>query len=173
MPFLMLFMAMLALMLMRVHLPVGGARYSGRPLTTVSLSFSERLHMQRVNTYAIGLVLLLTTVTGTLPSGLAIPIVLIATGILFIPVRCTITTEGVGINNVVFRPWNELSGFATERRRIRLIGREGTRPFMLPLLPGKQQDVLPVLRRYLKPAESPTGGTSRVFAVAKSIGRQN
>src|SRR2546428_1417627 len=136
MPYLILFMAMFGLMLMRVYLPIGGARYSGRLLKTVSLSFAERLHMQRVNTYSIALVLLLTTVTGTLPSGLAIPIVLIATGILLIPVRCTITTEGVGINNVVFRPWNELSGFATERRRIRLVGSEGTRPFMLPLLPG-------------------------------------
>src|SRR2546422_2647265 len=145
MAYLILFVAMLAIMLMRVYLPIGGARQRGKPLKTVSLSFSERLHMQRVNAYAIGLVLLLTTATGTLPSGFAIPIVLIATGILLIPVRCIITTEGVGISNVVFRPWSELSGFATERRRIRLIGSEGTRPFMLPLLPGKQQVVLPVL----------------------------
>lgn len=160
--FLMLFMAMLGLMLLRVHMPFGGADVRGRVLKTVSLSFPERLLMQRVNTYSIAAVLLLTTVTGTLPSGLAIPIVLIATGILLLPVRYVVTTEGVGINNVVFRPWNELSGFVTERRRIRLEGRDGNRAFNLTLLSENQQAVLPTLRRFLKPAA--VSGEAQSFA---------
>lgn len=139
---------------MRVHMPIGGAQLRGREVKTVSLSFPERLLMQRVNVYAIAAVLLLTTLTGMMSMTYEVMVVMITFGVLCFPVRCIITTEGVAINKVVFRPWGELTSFSTERRRIRLEGREGTRPLMLPLLSGRQQEVLPALRRYLKPAEA-------------------
>jgi hypothetical protein len=168
MPLLILFAAMLALMLMRVYLPLNGAKPVGRPVATIHLSLMERILMQRVNIYAIGLVLLLTTVTGVLSPRWEMPIVFIALGLLFIPVRYVITTQGIGVNNVVFRPWEELSSVSAERRRIRIEGREGTRPLILSLLPGKQEDVLPVLRQYLKAAK-----TKAPDVQDRSRGRQN
>lgn len=152
MPVLFLFIAMLGLMLMRVHMPFGGTRYSGRVLKTINLSFPERLIMQRVNVYSLGGVLLLTVLTGMLATQVELLVVGVALIILFMPVRCVVTSEGVGINNVVFRPWSDFAGFSIERRRVRLEGREGTRPLNLPLLGGNQQAILPTVRRYLKPA---------------------
>jgi hypothetical protein len=162
MPILFLFVAMLGLMLMRVHLPFGGTRYRGRVLKTVSLSFPERLIMQRVNVYAVGGILLLTTVTGLLSTQIELLVVGVAAIIMFLPVRITMTTEGVGINNVVFRPWTDFRGFAIERRRVQLIGQEGSRALNLPLLGGNQKTVLPTLRRFLKPAA--VEGAARVLA---------
>jgi hypothetical protein len=138
-----LFAGMLALMLMRVVVPVG-AKGGGRPVKILSLSFVERALMQRINIYALGFVLLLMAVTGLISPILELLVIIIAFGILVVPVRCVFTTEGVGINNVVFRPWKEFSGFTAERRRIRLTGREGTRDLFLPLLPGRQQEALPL-----------------------------
>jgi Amt family ammonium transporter len=133
-------------------MPFGGTKYRGRVLKTVSLSFPERLIMQRVNVYALGGVLLLTVLTGMLATQVELLVVGVAVIILFMPVRCVVTTEGVGMNNVVFRPWEDFAGFSIERRRVRLEGRDGTRALNLPLLGGNQQAILPAVRRYLKPA---------------------
>lgn len=133
----------------------------GRLEKTVSLSFVERSLMQRVNMYAIGGVLLLTTVAHLLPPSWELPIVLVAAAIMFIPVRYFFTTEGVAVNNVVFRPWTEFRGFSVERRRIVLEGQEGMRSLSLTLLPGKQEDVLPLLRQHLKPIESNQDSVTR------------
>ena len=167
MPVLFLFIAMLGLMLMRVHLPFGGTRYSGRILKTIKLSFSERLFMQRVNMYAIGAFLLLTAVTGQLPSIYGFTAIAITQGILLIPIRCALTTEGVAISNVVFRPWDEFTGYSVERRRIRLMGREGVRGMALPVQPRNQQEVLPILRRRLE--EAPARSEGILHAVAQRV----
>jgi hypothetical protein len=139
---------MLALMLMRVHLPFG-ARIRGKPLATVRLSFMERAVMHRVNIYAIGIVLLLTSATGILATSWEMLIVLVAIGIVCLPVRYEITSDGIAVNNVVFRPWSELRSFEQERRRIRMEGAPGTRPLVLPLLAAKQDAIVAVLRRHL------------------------
>jgi hypothetical protein len=155
-------MMMLGLMLLRVHMPIGRADVRGRAVKTVYLSFPERLFMQRINVYSIAGVLLLTTVTGMMSTTFEIMVVAIAFGILALPVRCILTTEGVAINNVVFRQWKEFAGFSCERRRIRLEGRDGTRPLMLPLMLGRQQEVMAALRQHLRPTTS--SGTSRSLA---------
>jgi hypothetical protein len=143
-----LFAAMLALMLMRVYLPIG-AKARGKVTSRVSLSLMERFLLQRVNLYAIGGVLLLMIVTGSMSTAGELLVLLVAQGILMIPVRCVITSEGVGLNNVVFRPWSEFVGFTVAPRRIVLVGREGTRSMSIPLYPRHQQEIIPALRRHL------------------------
>ncbi len=152
---------MLLVMLMRVFLPIG-SRKAGKVITTVRLSLMERFIMQRVNLYAIGSVLLLMTVTDSLSSAGLILVLLIAQLILAIPVRCVLTSEGVGLNNVVFRPWSDFVGFSVTARRITLLGCEGTRPLNIPLLADHQKEVIPILRRYLpetKPRKEAREGT--------------
>ncbi|HWO72970.1 MAG TPA: hypothetical protein VNN21_05375, partial [Dehalococcoidia bacterium] len=167
-----LFIAMLIITLMRVVLP-RGARIHGHPLRTVALSFRERVLFQRVNLYAIGFVLLLTAATGLVSTGWELLVVVTASGILLLPVRLVLTTEGVATNNVVFRPWEEFLGFTAERRRIRLHARAGTRDLVLPLLPARQGEALAVIQHFLRPSghpascvipvEQPTGGPGARF----------
>jgi hypothetical protein len=151
MPVVILFAGMLGLMFMRVHLPFAGSKARGRVLKTVDLSFPERVIMQRVNIYAIAGVLLMTTITGLLNTEIEFIVVAVSMIILAFPVRAIITSEGIGINNVVFRPWSDFTGFSVERRRIQLVGTEGTRPLNIPLLGGNQKAAVPTLRRFLKP----------------------
>ena len=145
---LLLFALMLLVMLMRVYLP-RGTRTTGKVVRVVQLSLVERFHLQRVNLYAIGAVLLLMTVTNTIATGSQILVLLIAQAMLMIPVRCKLTSDGVALNNVVFRPWSEFAGFSVASRRIVLMGRDGTRPMNLPLLADHQKEVIPILRRHL------------------------
>jgi hypothetical protein len=143
-----LFLLMLMVMLMRVYVPIGQRR-SGKQVNAVRLRLIERFLLQRVNLYSIGVVLLLIALTDGMALGGQILVLLSAQLILFIPVRCVLTSDGVGLNNVVFRPWSDFAGFSVGPRRIVLAGREGTQPLNLPLLADNQKEVIRTVRRYL------------------------
>jgi hypothetical protein len=144
---------MLMVMLMRVYLPLG-VKVGGKVTQTIGLSLPEKALMQRMNVYAIGGVLLLTAVTGMLPTAIELIVVAVALGILMMPARILMTSEGIALNNVVYRPWNEFASFSCGPRRITLNGRDGARPLHLNLLPDHQKQALPVLRRHLSEAKA-------------------
>ncbi len=151
-----LFVLMLLLMLMRVYLPIG-TKPTGKVAKVIHLGLTERVLLQRINVYALGIVLLLMTVAGVIPAIMEIFIVLIAIGLINWPVNCLFTSDGVGINNVVFRPWSEFTSFSVERRQVVLAGRNGERPLRLPLVASHQKEAADLLRRHL----SESGKTPR------------
>jgi hypothetical protein len=143
-----LFGLMLLITLMRVYLPKG-IKTRGKPEKVIRLSLVERYQMQRTNLYAIALFLFITTVSGDIPAGGQFIVLLIAQVILLLPVRCTLSAEGVGINKVVFRPWTDFVGYSAASRRMVLVGRPGLRPLNLPFLAEHQKEAIPFLRRRL------------------------
>jgi hypothetical protein len=148
-----LFASMLYVMLMRVYLPMG-AKLRGKVTRRVSLSLVERFLWQRVNLYAIGAVLLLMIVTRSVATPAEVLVLLTAQVILALPLRCIVTSEGVALNNVVFRPWSDFAGFSVAPRRVVLIGRAGTRPMSVPLLAGHQKALVTALKRHLPEVRS-------------------
>jgi hypothetical protein len=139
---------MLIFMLLRIYLP-RGTRAKGKPVETVSLSLQERFNLQRLNLYAIAVFLFVCAVSGEVATGGLLLMVIAAQAVLMLPVRCVITSQGIALNNVVFRPWQDFTGFSVERRRLVLIGQDGTRPLNIPFLMVHQQEALPALRRFL------------------------
>ncbi|MER3403889.1 MAG: hypothetical protein C4289_00850 [Chloroflexota bacterium] len=148
MPAVFLFTTMLIIMLFRTVVPIG-AQPAGRLLAVVTLSWRERLRYHRSGIYAIGAALLLGSAGGWLPPGSAVWIVLPALVITFIPLRYIFTDHGVGLNNVVFRPWEELAGFQVSRTAIVLAGKPGRAGLRLTLLPSRHEEVRQVLARFL------------------------
>lgn len=155
-----LFGFMLIIMLMRVALPFG-TKAEGGLVKEIRLSFWERLLFHRVSIYAIGLVLLITALSGLLSRPLELVVVLAVFAVLLVPVRYIMTTQGVGLNNVVFRPWADFTGVEATRRRLRLIARSGLRPFDLHLLGNRQEETLGALRRFIKFANRRPKGEAR------------
>jgi hypothetical protein len=152
MPVFILFASMLLFMFMRVYAPIG-AKASGKVDKVINLSLPERSLLQRVNVYSIGFVLLLMSITGVMATAVEIAVVLIASMIILLPLRCVLTSQGVGLNNVVFRPWSDFTTFRVESRRIVLVGKEGMRPLNLPIFAAHQSELIPVLRRHLSEAK--------------------
>jgi len=152
MPVFILFASMLLFMFMRVYTPVG-AKAGGRVDKVISLSLAERSLLQRVNVYSIGFVLLLMSVTGVVATGVEIAVIFIASMILLLPIRCLFTSQGVALNNVVFRRWSDFTMFRVESRRVVLVGKEGMRPLNLPILAAHQSELIPILRRHLSEAK--------------------
>jgi hypothetical protein len=83
-------------------------------------------------------------------------------------VRCIVTSDGIALNNVVFRPWTDFVGFTTDKRRVTLIGRQGTRPLNIPLLAARQSEVVPLVRRRLPEVKTEKRAVARrKAAIAK------
>jgi Amt family ammonium transporter len=140
-----LLVLMFALLLVRVYLPVGGAQLPGRPVGEVSLSFWERALYHRAGLYCLGAVLLLLALTGLLGGGLLLGAVLGALAVLLLPVRYRFSSEGVAVNNVLYRPWEEFWGVERRPRGLRLLPRPGLRALELRLLGSHQEEAISYL----------------------------
>src|SRR5262249_20470086 len=129
-----LFGCMLAVMLMRVFLPLG-QRTAGTERAVFALGLKERLLYQRTNIYAIGAVLVLTALTGLISVPIELVVFAAVLAILMIPVRYRLTDQGIGLNNVVFRRWDEFEDLDIGGRSVRLLGKEGAADFTVRALP--------------------------------------
>jgi Amt family ammonium transporter len=69
--------------------------------------------------------------------------------LLFMRVGYIFTTEGVALNNVVFRPWSEFTGFEINRRGILLHPKEGLRPFKIKVIGKNKDETILLLKQYL------------------------
>ncbi len=143
-----LFALMLIIMLMRITLPIG-ARVEGKAIREVSLSFQERILLQRTNIYAIGAVLLLAAFTGVLPRLWELLVLVAVIVLLLMRVQYIITNKGVAMNNVVYRPWSDFTAFEVRRCCVRLVPRDGLRPLDLRVLGKHMDQVLVPVRSHL------------------------
>jgi len=162
---------MLIIAVLRVNMPFG-AKLEGKPLGHITLSLRERMLLQRTNLYLIGAVILASAIGGFL-GGLAETLAIAAViGVLFIPARYTLTTKGIGLNNVVFRSWTDFSGYRQERGGAVLLGVAGQRNFRLHVLAANREIALKALSRLLPPsgeAKKPGGArAARAAATARS-----
>lgn len=144
--FVLLLSCMLVIMLMRIRVPIG-AKVVGKTVGEVRLNFRERLLLQRMNIYAIAIVLISTAVTGQLHTLWELLVIFTAMAILLMPVRYIITSEGVAMNNVVFRQWDEFTGFEIKRRGVRLLPQDGLRPFDFRVLDKHEEELIALLHR--------------------------
>src|SRR5438445_11725842 len=117
---LIVFGVMLIFMVMRVGLSIG-SKVEGRKVGEIQLSFKERLHYQRTNVYAIGAVLLLMTLAGRVSTPIEMVVIVGTFAIITFPVRYIVTTQGIGLNNVLFRHWSEFLGMSVDDRHISLV----------------------------------------------------
>lgn len=154
MPALLLVVFSLLLMLARVAAPFGRAPL-GRPLLTVRLGLPERVLYHRSGLYAFGAILLLVSVGGLLSTPFLLLAVLACYGVLTVPVRYRLTSDGIGVNTVVFRRWSEFGAVDANARAITLRGTPGSGRFTVRLLAAHQSDALAVIRRHVAAAGAP------------------
>ncbi len=124
--------------LWRVWLPIGVAA-PGRPVLEVPMGWRERWRWHRRNLYALAALALLGALGGWMPVALQGMVIAFALLTLGIPIRYRFTTEGVALNNVLFRRWEEFEGYRMERWGIRMVGREGKGSFCLYLPLGARE----------------------------------
>lgn len=167
---LLLLVSMFIIAVLRVNMPFG-AKVEGKPYGQISLSFRERMLLQRTNLYLIGAVILISTVGGFLGGPLELIAFVALFGVLMIPARYTITSDGIGLNNVVFRSWTDFSGYREERGSVVLEAIEGQRDFRLYVMGAHRDVAVKALSRLLSPSgvkRASGGASARSRSTAKA-----
>ena len=127
-PLVILLIGMLLItMLTRVFLPIG-QKPEGVVIKKVVLPFRYRLLYHRVSIYSAGLVMVLGGVGGWMSFALQVVLALAAFAILGIPIKYTLTSQTIALNNVVVRKWSEFKSVEIQGRYLVLqTGGEGRR----------------------------------------------
>ncbi len=144
--------------LWRAWLPVGVAA-PGRLLLEVPLGWRERWRWHRKNLYALAILILLGALGGWLPllgQGMIAGLALL---VLLLPLRYRFTEEGVALNNVFFRRWEEFRAYRAEPWGIRLEG--AGPPCALYLPPGARNQVQALVDARLRHAVRGVSSASR------------
>jgi Amt family ammonium transporter len=136
------------LMLLRKALPFG-VKAQGKETASVSLTFGERMLMHRMDMYALAFLMLLSAIGQWFPLVVELLILMVALGIVNLPMRYHFTSSGFAYNNVVFRRWKEFDYIRVHGSHITLMPRNGFAPLKLIIKPSRHAQVLPYFQRYL------------------------
>ena len=140
-----------SLMLMLVHIGLPfGIRSEGTTVATVTLTYREKLLLHRTNIYAFGALLLLGAIGKWFTTPVEVVLILVALGIINLPVRYSFTTQGIACNNVLFRKWKEFEYARYHRTKLTLMPRKGFGSLPLYVLASRQDEVLPYFQRFLQ-----------------------
>lgn len=132
----------------RVWLP-WGERASGNLVRVVPLSLFGRLRMHGPHVAALIVVAILSAVLGWVHPMVALAAILIAIGVIFVPVHYTLTSTGIRSGGTPFRRWTEFGGVARRPGGVRLQGVAGARPQTIWLSGGRDDDEFVLLLRQL------------------------
>lgn len=145
----------LAMMIGRMFVPWEDVPDKATINMSIPLGFRERIRLQRINIYAIGFLLLLGAYGHWLSTLQLVLMILLITAILCLPVRYTLTDEGITLGRTALRRWNEFRDVEVKRGRLHLIGADQWRD-MDVLLPVNDDALLalPSIQRGLKGAPS-------------------
>lgn len=136
-------------LLLRIGL-LYGVRTEGVAVTSVQLSFGEKLLLQRKNMYAVGAILILSAIGQWFPTTIEVVLILAAFAIINLPVRYHFTSAGIACNNVLFRPWKEFRYARLRGAKLTLMPHQGFAPLHLYIMPSRQKGILPNFQRFLE-----------------------
>ena len=122
----------------------------GKPLQTLPLGFIPKLLVYRSSLLALLTGCVLTVLVGWLPLILAEIVAAVAVGILLIPMRYTLTTQGVAVGDGIFRSWSDFSGFKAGKTRLQLAAPSKFGRLTLFIKPAEMDNVLKYVQRYIK-----------------------
>lgn len=155
----------IVLMLARVYQP-----WVDRPGNALIPAFKvplrARIRIQRFNAYAFVGLMILAAVSGWLTGPFELFALALAFVVMLLPVRYTLTDEGIVLGRTAVRRWAEFSGMELKAGRVRLKGADDWRD-MDVWLPrsGEDEAVIALLRRRV--STSRVGGAGALRASGK------
>jgi hypothetical protein len=132
----------------RVWVP-WGERASGNLVSRQSLSLYGRLRMHGPPAAAVFLIAVVLLVSGRIGPLSALLVTGLLLLLLALPVRYTMTSQGIRAAWTPFRRWTEFGGVARRPGGVRLQGVAGARPLTVWLSGGRDDDDFVLLLRQL------------------------
>ena len=132
----------------RVWVP-WGERASGNLVGRQTLSLLGRLRMHGPAALVVFLLSIVLLVSGRIGPLTALLVTALLALLLALPVRYTMTSQGIRAAWTPFRRWTEFGGIARRRGGVRLQGVAGARPLTVWLSGGRDDDEFVLLLRQL------------------------
>jgi len=121
----------------------------GKKLKTLPMSFLSRFQMQRSSLLALLMGIVFGTSTGWLSPATAGLVGTIAIITTLLPMHYTFTTQGVGLGDGMFYPWNDFSGFVAKEKSLELTHPTIFGRLTLFVQPAEMTNVLQYVERYV------------------------
>jgi hypothetical protein len=146
--------ALLLISMMAKARPWAKAPLPGKPLQTIPLGFLPRLLTYRSSLLALLSGCTLAFLAGWLPLNLVAMVAAFALIILLIPMRYTLTTQGVAVGDGIFHPWSDFSGFKAGKSSLQLAAPTNFVRLTLFVKSAEMDDVLKHVQRHVKSKSS-------------------
>jgi hypothetical protein len=115
-----LFIILLLMSMLAKARPFSKADLPGKPLKTIRMNLFSRLWVYRFSLAALATGLIFGSLAGWLPLNIAGMVAAFAIVIVLLPMQLTLTTQGMGIGEAMFRSWSEFSGIKTRKSSFQL-----------------------------------------------------
>jgi hypothetical protein len=145
-----LLIALLLMSMMAKARPWAKTPPPGKTLQTVPLGFLPKLLTYRSILLALLMGCALTVTLGWLPVNMAGVIIAFALLIVLIPVRYTLTTKGVAVGDMFFRPWSDFSGYHAKKSSLELVHPSSFGRLTLFIKPAQMGSVLKHIERHVQ-----------------------
>lgn len=122
----------------------------GKPLQTIPVGFFPRMLTYRSNLLALLTGCAMAIFAGWLPLNIAAMVASFALVILLMPMRYTLTTQGVAVGDAMFRPWSDFSGFKAGKSSLELANPSKFGRLTLFVKPAEMDNVLKYVQRHVK-----------------------
>jgi hypothetical protein len=146
--------AILLISMLATARPRMKAPLPGKPLHTLPVGFRPKLAIYRSTLLALMTGCGLTVAVGWLPLNMAMIVAAIALMVFLIPMQYTLTTQGVGVGDGIFRPWSDFSGFKAKKSSLELASPSNFGRLTLFIKPAEMDNVLKYVQRHVKPKSS-------------------
>lgn len=152
-------------------------RVEGTLVAEVSLNLRERIAYHRGAIYATAGLTLLGAVAGYITAPMELVVMMATLVVIQLPVRYRITTKGVALGRLLFRPYHEFVGHRLTKSGLFLVGKPGNGTFRFRTTGAQTDAALRAVAKNLNklPAGktfAPAGGLLRmrqVFAIAPIV----
>ena len=148
----MISLALIAVLLMNMAArarPRTKVPLQGKTLQTIPLGIIPRLVTHRSSLLALLSGCALGILTGWLPLIIAVLVGFFAVLIVLVPMRYTLTTKGVAVGEMMFRPWSDFSGFKAKKASLELEHSSTFGRLTLFVKPAEMGNVLQYVERHI------------------------
>ena len=122
----------------------------GKKLKTLPMGFVSRFQMQRSSLLALLMGIVFGISTGWLSFATAGLVGIIAMITILLPMHYTFTTQGIGLGDGMFYPWNDFSGFVAKEKSLDLTHPSIFGRLTLFVKPAEMTNVLQYVAQYVR-----------------------
>ena len=149
-------LAMILMSMLAKTRPYSKTALPGKTLIVTPLSLLSKLWLHRFGLSALITGLAFTSLEGWLPLNMMYMVAAFAVVILLMPMKLTLTSQGLALGDGIYRSWKEFSGVKQNKASLELQNKSVFAKVVLFLNPAKNPQTLKLIENHI-PASLPNG----------------